>query len=117
MNHDSQCEMLAGFHSCKCGKKIAMSDTPTLETDEATLTEQFLIRDLPLSVVAAASQRFERELNAALTENTAMREAIKTAHDDLLKIATMPEYDQDDSHRLRNLGMKAAAKLQQIITP
>lgn len=42
-----------------------MSDRPTPETDEATLTEQFLVRDLPLSVVAAASQRFERELNAA----------------------------------------------------
>jgi hypothetical protein len=55
--------------------------------------------------------------DAALTENTAMRDAIKTAHDDLLKIATMPEYDQDDSHRLRNLGMKAASKLQPFITP
>jgi len=46
-----------------------------------------------------------------------MREAIKTAHDDLFKIATMPEYDQDDSHRLRNLGMKAASKLQPFTTP
>jgi hypothetical protein len=46
-----------------------------------------------------------------------LREAIKTAYDDLLKIATMPKYDQDDSHRLRNLGMKAASKLQPFIIP
>lgn len=46
-----------------------------------------------------------------------LRESIKTAHDDLLKIATMPEYDQDDSHRLRNLGIQAASKLQPFIKP
>lgn len=82
-----------------------MNDTP--RTDAACM-----LGYMP----ANFARQLERELNAALTENTTMRDAIKTAHDDLLKIATMPEYDQDDCHRLRNLGMKAASKLQQIIT-
>jgi hypothetical protein len=64
-----------------------MSDTPTLETDEATLTEQFLIRDLPLSVVAAASQRFERKLNAALAANAELLERLQEARESHL-IAT-----------------------------
>lgn len=72
-----------------------MNDTPTPETDEATLTEQFLVRDLPLSVVAAASQRFERELNAALAENAAMREAIREAH----KIIQVLYMDALDHHK------------------
>jgi hypothetical protein len=64
-----------------------MSDTPTLETDEATLTEQFLVRDLPLSLVAAASQRFERELNAALAANAELLERLQEARESYL-IAT-----------------------------
>ena len=50
----------------------------------------------------------ERELNEAKTQ-------IKEAYDDVLYIATMPEYDQDDCHRLRNLGMQAASKLQAFL--
>ena len=84
-----------------------MSDTP--RTDEAQFGTGRVSVDF--------ARQLERELNAALAENTAMREAIKTTHDDLLKIATMPEYDQDDSHRLRNLGMKAASKLQPFSIP
>jgi hypothetical protein len=44
-------------------------------------------------------------------------ERLAEAHDDLLNIAMMPEYDQDDCHRLRNLGMKAASKLQPYTKP
>jgi hypothetical protein len=84
-----------------------MSDTP--RTDEACILGYMRAKNFACQL--------ERELNAALAENTAMREAIKTAHDDLLNIAVMPEYDQDDSHRLRNLGMKAASKLQPFTTP
>lgn len=64
-----------------------MSDTPTPETDEATLTEQFLVRDLPLSLVAAVSQRFERELNAALAANAELLERFQEARESHL-IAT-----------------------------
>jgi len=50
----------------------------------------------------------ERELNAAKTQ-------LKEAYDDVLYISMMPEYDQDDCHRLRDLGMKAASKLQAFL--
>jgi len=52
--------------------------------------------------------KLERELNEAKIQ-------LQEAYDDLLYIATMPEYDQDDCHRLRDLGMKAASKLQAFI--
>ena len=89
-----------------------MSDTPTPETDEATLTEQFLVRDLPLSVVAAASQRFERELNAALAENTAMREAIREVFHSFAD-----EPPSDASWLLDDRQNHALAKLRPFITP
>jgi len=50
----------------------------------------------------------ERELSEAKTQ-------LQEAYDDLLYISMMPEYDQDDAHRLRNLGMQAASKIQAFI--
>jgi hypothetical protein len=50
----------------------------------------------------------ERELNKAKTQ-------LKETYDDVLYISMMPEYDQDDCHRLRNLGMQAASKLQAFL--
>jgi len=50
----------------------------------------------------------ERKLSEAKT-------LLQEAYDDLLYIAMMPEYDQDDAHRLRNLGMQAASKIQAFI--
>lgn len=50
----------------------------------------------------------DRELDAAKAK-------LKEAYDDLLNIATMPEYDQDDCHRLRDLGMKGASDLQTFL--
>ena len=94
-----------------------MTDTPTPETDGMTFFPQPGMMPPYYTVSSEFARKLERERDAALAENTAMREAIKTAHDDLLNIATMPEYDQDDSHRLRNLGMKAASKLQPFTTP
>jgi hypothetical protein len=82
-----------------------MNDTPTL-------TEQFLVRDLPLSVVAAASQRFERELNAALAENTAMREAIREVFH---SFADDPP--SDASWLLDDRQNHALARLYPFITP
>ena len=82
-----------------------MNDTPTL-------TEQFLVRDLPLSVVAAASQRFERELNAALAENTAMREAIREIFH---SFADDPP--SDASWLLDDRQNHALARLYPFITP
>jgi len=52
--------------------------------------------------------KLERELNAAKAQ-------LKQAYDDLLNIATMPEYDQDDCHRLRHLGRKAASDIQTFL--
>jgi hypothetical protein len=52
--------------------------------------------------------KLERELNEAKTQ-------LKETYDDVLYISMMPEYDQDDAHRLRNLGMKAASKLQDFL--
>ena len=52
-----------------------------------------------------------------IEERDEARTQLKVAYDDLLYIATMLEYDQDDAHRLRNLGMQAASKLQAFLTP
>ena len=52
--------------------------------------------------------KLDRELDAAKAK-------LKEAYDDLLNIATMPEYDRDDCHRLRNRGMKGASNLQAFI--
>ena len=56
----------------------------------------------------ALVDKMERELDAAKAK-------LKEAYDDLLNIATMPEYDRDDCHRLRNLGMRGASNLQAFI--
>jgi len=52
--------------------------------------------------------KLERELNKAKTQ-------LKETYDDVLYISMMPEYDQDDAHRLRHLGMQAASKLQDFL--
>lgn len=56
----------------------------------------------------ALVDKLERELDEAKAK-------LKEAYDDLLNIATMPEYDQDDCHRLRNRGMKGASNLQTFL--
>lgn len=48
--------------------------------------------------------KLEHELNAAKVQ-------LKEAHTDLLYIANMREYDQDDPLRLRNIALKAASKI------
>ena len=105
-----------------------MSDTPTPsqyipfvnipeEVHAAALALQIYFeqqgqREWQFSAVADRPlvNKLERELNAAKAQ-------LKQAYDDLLYIATMLEYDQDDAHRLRNLGMRSASKIQAFLTP
>lgn len=84
-----------------------MRDTP--RTDAAQ--REGLLRGNPTPTfvtTAEFARQLERELDAAKAK-------LKEAYDDLLNIATMPEYDQDDCHRLRNRGMKGASNLQAFI--
>jgi outer membrane murein-binding lipoprotein Lpp len=60
--------------------------------------------------------RAER-VQGLIKELNATKAQLKVAYDDLLYIATMLEYDQDDAHRLRNLGMRSASKIQAFLTP
>jgi len=108
-----------------------MSDTP--ETDAPHPLQYFTLVDIPKEVYAAAValqyyfeqqgqrewqfsavadrrlvDKLERELNEA-------RAQLKQAYDDVLYIATMPEYDRNDCYRLRHLGMQAASKIQAFL--
>jgi hypothetical protein len=38
------------------------------------------------------------------TENAKLKKAVEELRESLVSIALMPEYDQDDSHRLRNIA-------------
>lgn len=58
--------------------------------------------------------RAER-VQSLIEERDEARTQLKVAYDDLLYIATMLEYDQDDAHRLRNLGMRSASKIQAFL--
>jgi hypothetical protein len=83
--------------------------TPTPETDAAILTEPFYVRQLPFEVVKVdVCEKLERERDEAKAQ-------LKMAYNALLYIATMPEYDQDDCQRLRNIGMRSASKIQPFI--
>jgi hypothetical protein len=80
-----------------------MSDTPRTDAElETNWMHTYVVPDF--------ARQLERELIEA-------RAQLKQAYDDVLYISTMPEYDQDDCHRLRNLGMQAASKLQAFIKP
>ena len=71
-----------------------MSDTP--RTDAAQHEGLLRGNPIPTSVTTAEfARQLERELNAALTENTAMREAIREAH----KIIQVLYMDALDHHK------------------
>jgi predicted nucleic acid-binding Zn-ribbon protein len=108
-----------------------MSDTP--ETDAPHPLQYFTLVDIPKEVYAAAlalqfyfEQQGQREWQFSAVadrrlvsklerERDEAKAQLKQAYDDLLNIATMPEYDQDDCHRLRHLGRKAASDIQTFL--
>jgi hypothetical protein len=77
-----------------------MSDTP--RTDEHMLGGSY-------SFDGEFARQLERELNAALAKNTAMREAIREAHDALANVSTT--FGRTPAQDV------ALAKLQPFITP
>lgn len=74
-----------------------MSDIPTPRTDAATHDDWSGGAN---AVEPKVSQQLERELLTSQANERQLRGALEG-------ISTMPEYDQDDAHRLRNIATKA----------
>jgi len=92
-----------------------MNDTPTPETDGMTFFAQSGMMPPYNAVSSEFARKLERERDAALAENTAMREAIREAHDALnwtLRVLPPPFYWQ--RFQVANAVL---AKLQSFIIP
>jgi hypothetical protein len=51
----------------------------------------------------------------AANEHFQLKQAVEELREALVSIASMPEYDQDDSHRLRNIAAEALKQTKELV--
>lgn len=130
-NHEDLRPVIALCQRLECQRNEAREANTTIQAREAELVLskeriskraeaircELVEKEKQLEAMRAKMIATEAYQAGLAADNEAMREAIGVVGADLESMATMPEYDQDDAHRLRHQAQTALTKLQPFIKP